>query len=209
MTVKAFHELKSIEKENRKQVLLQIAEDIVHENSLEEATIRNVAQKAGLSAGAIYIYFKSKEDLLLAILIKNLRKLQSEIETLKDKNDPVKALRAMALAYRNYFINCGKYVDIFRHLTEREGKELISEKNKIELLETLGGIFRVIEEMAAWDNVKKHTKGISPQRLIPIIWSIALGVSQMTLSTHGEVTGFDFDQVINDFIYLIFEKQER
>ena len=210
MTVKAFNELKVKEKENRKLVLLQIAEDILHENCIEDVTIRNVAKKAGLSTGAIYMYFTSKEELLLAMLIKNLKNLQSEMESIKDKDNPAKALKSMALAYQDYFINYGKYVDIFKHLTEREGKDIISQDHKNELLETLGGIFKVIEEMASGVKFKKYIRGIPPRRLVPMVWSIAHGVSQITLSTsRGEAVGFDFDQVIDDFIDLIFKERKK
>ena len=210
MTVKAFNKLKVKEKENRKLVLLQIAENIFHENCIEDVTIRNVARKAGLSTGAIYMYFTSKEELLLAMLIRNLKKLQSEMESIKDKDDPAKALKSMALAYQDYFINYGKYVDIFKYLTEREGKDIISQDHKIELLETLGGIFKVIEEMASGKKFKKYTRGIPPRRFVPMVWSIAHGVSQITLSTsRGEAVGFDFDQVIDDFIHLIFKERKK
>ncbi|HNZ64862.1 MAG TPA: TetR/AcrR family transcriptional regulator [Smithella sp.] len=206
MTEKKFTEIKLKEKENRRLALLQIAENILHENCLEDVTIRNVADKAGLSVGAIYMYFTSKEELLLAILIRQLKKLQSELESLKDIDDPLKALRAMALAYRDYFTNYGKYIDVFRHLTEKEGKELISQDNKNELLESLGAIFAFIEELVSNEKFIKYFKGIPPRQVVPMVWSIVHGVSQITLSTtRGETVGFVFDQVIDNFIHLISE----
>jgi hypothetical protein len=43
-----------------------------------------------------------------------------------------------------------------------------------------------------------------------MVWSIAHGVSQITLSTsRGEAVGFDFDQVIDDFIHLIFKERKK
>jgi AcrR family transcriptional regulator len=210
MAEKAFNALKVKEKENRQLILLQIAENILQENCLEDVTIRNVAKKAGLSTGAIYMYFTGKEELLLAMLIKNLKNLQSELASLKDTDDPAKALKAMALSHRNYFMNYGKHIDVFKHLTEKKGKEIISPAHKTELLETLGSIFKVIEEMAAGKKFKKYTGGLPPSRFVPIAWSIAHGVSQITLSTaRGETIGFNFDQVIDDFIYLIFKDRKK
>jgi AcrR family transcriptional regulator len=206
MSVMSFKDMRLKEKENRKLTLLQIAENILHENCIEDVTIRSVAHKAGLSTGAIYMYFTGKEELLLALLIRNLKKLQAEMESIKEKNDPAKELKAMALAYRSYFINYGKYIDIFKHLTEKEGKDIISPDHKNELLETLGGIFKIIEEMADGEKFKKYTRGIPPGRLVPMVWSIAHGVSQITLSTRGEAVVFDFDQVIDDFINLFFQR---
>ncbi|MDI6742316.1 MAG: TetR/AcrR family transcriptional regulator [Smithella sp.] len=210
MTVKVFDELKIKEKENRKLIILQIAEEILHENCIEDVTIRNVALKAGLSTGAIYMYFASKEELLLSMLIKNLKTLHSELETLKEIDDPAKVLKAMALAYRNYFINYGKYIDIFRHLTDKEGPEAIGQDHKEELHNTVGSILKFIEEMAAGEEIKKYTGGIPPGRLVPMVWSIVQGVSQVTLSTtSGKAFGFDFDQVIDDFIDLVFLKPKK
>jgi AcrR family transcriptional regulator len=210
MAEKNFSELRLREKETRRLMLLQIAEDILHENCLEDVTIRNVAKKAGLSTGAIYMYFQSKEELLLAVLIRNLKKLKTELESFKDADDPPKALKAMALAYRNYFINYGTYIDVFKHLTETDKNSVISQESMNELLETLGTIFKVIEDVAESTNIEKYTKGIPTSRLVPMAWSIVHGVSQITLSTpRGETVGFDFDQVIDDFIYLIFQDRKK
>ena len=73
MAEKIFDQLRQKEKETRKLAIIDVAEGILHKKGLDAVTIRNVAKEAGLSSGAIYMYFKNKEELLLCMLIQNLK----------------------------------------------------------------------------------------------------------------------------------------
>lgn len=58
-------------KEDRRKALLQAALDEFYEKGLTAARADDIAERAGLSKGTLYVYFKSKEDLFKA-LIENL-----------------------------------------------------------------------------------------------------------------------------------------
>ncbi len=58
-------------KEDRRQALLKSALDEFYEKGLTAARADDIAERAGLSKGTLYVYFKSKEDLFKA-LIENL-----------------------------------------------------------------------------------------------------------------------------------------
>lgn len=58
-------------KEDRRQALLKAALDEFYEKGLTAARADDIAERAGLSKGTLYVYFKSKEDLFKA-LIENL-----------------------------------------------------------------------------------------------------------------------------------------
>ncbi len=46
------------------QEILQVSERLFHEKGYENTTIQNIADKCGLSKGALYHHFKSKEEVL-------------------------------------------------------------------------------------------------------------------------------------------------
>ncbi len=58
------HARRALVEERREQILTAAAR-VFAEKGFDRATIRDVAQEAGLSEGSIYNYFKNKQDLLI------------------------------------------------------------------------------------------------------------------------------------------------
>lgn len=54
--------------EFRKQAILESATRVISEKGFAEATVSEVAKGAGMAASGIYTYFRSKEDVLFAII---------------------------------------------------------------------------------------------------------------------------------------------
>ncbi len=52
----------------RRQQILDAATEVFADKGFHGATIRQIAQRAGIADGTIYIYFKTKTDLLIGIL---------------------------------------------------------------------------------------------------------------------------------------------
>ncbi|RAM50163.1 MAG: hypothetical protein C6Y22_18090 [Hapalosiphonaceae cyanobacterium JJU2] len=59
---------KKLTEEERKQQILTATLKVAIEIGLENVTVRRVATAAGLSSGLIFFHFKTKDDLLLALL---------------------------------------------------------------------------------------------------------------------------------------------
>ena len=54
--------------EERKEQIMNAAEEVFTKKGLDEARMDDIADKTGLSKGTLYLYFKSKEALVTAIL---------------------------------------------------------------------------------------------------------------------------------------------
>jgi AcrR family transcriptional regulator len=54
--------------DERKSQILNAAESIFTQKGFDEARMDDIADKTGLSKGTLYLYFKSKDDLIIAIL---------------------------------------------------------------------------------------------------------------------------------------------
>lgn len=79
------HDRKRQEREARRHRIQDAARPVFFERGFARASIEDIAKQAQLSVGAIYLYFKSKEDLYLSILERSLRALG---ESLDKANDP-------------------------------------------------------------------------------------------------------------------------
>ena len=54
--------------DERKNQILTAAEEVFTEKGFDEARMDDIAEQTGLSKGTLYLYFKSKDDLIIAIL---------------------------------------------------------------------------------------------------------------------------------------------
>lgn len=54
--------------EERKAQIINAAEDVFTKKGFDEARMDDIAEKTGLSKGTLYLYYKSKDDLIIAIL---------------------------------------------------------------------------------------------------------------------------------------------
>ena len=54
--------------EERKEQILDAAEEVFTQKGLDLARMDDIAEETGLSKGTLYLYFKSKDDLIIAIL---------------------------------------------------------------------------------------------------------------------------------------------
>jgi AcrR family transcriptional regulator len=54
--------------DERKGQILTAAEDVFTQKGFDDARMDDIAEETGLSKGTLYLYFKSKDDLIVAIL---------------------------------------------------------------------------------------------------------------------------------------------
>ncbi len=205
MEASNFIELRQIERENRKQMILMIAEKILHKEGLDAVTIRNVAKKGGLSTGALYMYFKDKEELFLSLLLENIKKLRMDLESCASIEEPIHILKSMAEIYKNFFLNYGRYINIFNYVTLISGKgKALNSNLRNELKLNVDMILDMLEKMLDSKQMKAILKDIPPKRAVPVLWSIIHGISQITLySARAKNAEFDFEQVYEDTIKWI------
>jgi AcrR family transcriptional regulator len=134
--------------DERKNQILTAAEEVFTEKGFDQARMGDIAEQTGLSKGTLYLYFKSKDDLIIAILDRlfQLEFRQMEKLIVADKsarqcveefadlatNDISAMLRLMpiayeflALAFRNKYVQhalkqyLNRYLDILIPIIQR------------------------------------------------------------------------------------------
>jgi TetR/AcrR family transcriptional regulator len=79
-------ERKEREKEQRRNMIIDAAEKIFFKKGIENSTMDDVASEAELSKGTLYLYFKSKEDIQLAIAMRGSEILKEMMQKRLSKN---------------------------------------------------------------------------------------------------------------------------
>lgn len=205
--MKKFDDIRNEEKLARKEHLAQIAQDIMQKKGMEAVTVRNVANGAGLSPGSVYLYFKTKEEIFVYLLIRRLTKLSGELSRAMETADSRAAVRAMAATYREYYLSFGQYIDVFRYLALGEKTmEAISPEMAADVKEALARVLGNLEEFLKRPEMVKALKGLPPSRGVAVLWCAITGLGQVTLSqARGREGGFDFDRVLNDLMGIFFD----
>lgn len=81
-----------------KSSILMAACDVFAERGYEKASIREVAKRAGISIGGIYIYFRNKEELYTGLMRSQMNEFLGRIEALRAET-PEAALRMLIDLY--------------------------------------------------------------------------------------------------------------
>jgi AcrR family transcriptional regulator len=99
----------------RREEILQAAKELFLEEGYDHTTIRRIADRVGISAPALYLYFQDKEALLLALCdqtFEHLVQAISEIE--RTVADPLDRIRRFGEAYARFGLSHpGEYRLVF------------------------------------------------------------------------------------------------
>jgi AcrR family transcriptional regulator len=87
----------------RRDEILQAAKELFLEQGYDSTTIRRIADRVGISAPALYLYFKDKEELTLALCDQTFGHLVEAIgEIEKTVADPLERIRRFGEAYARF-----------------------------------------------------------------------------------------------------------
>ncbi len=131
--------------EERKEYIANLAARVFCEKGYQTASLQDGAQIAKISKAGLYHYFRSKEDILAFLLIKNTDRflivLRQSLRKSKEKGlDPKMGFRELIRTYADY-LNRNKEV---RLLVLRERHQLTG-KNRRDLFRREQAIFHLLK----------------------------------------------------------------
>src|SRR6478672_4011799 len=81
----------------KRDAILRAAIDVFAERGYFNAQVADVARAAGVAAGTVYLYFRSKDDLLVSIFERSMRAcLEEGRAAVAQVSDPSERLRCFA-----------------------------------------------------------------------------------------------------------------
>jgi TetR/AcrR family transcriptional regulator len=124
-------ERKEREKEQRKEEIITAAQKVFFEKGLQSATVDEIAELAELSKGTIYLYYKSKEDLYLAVVMRGLQLMQDMFaEKLRSEPQTLNALLSFVQVYVEFFQEHRNYFRMFQFLQTPQFHKQVSDEMK-------------------------------------------------------------------------------
>jgi TetR/AcrR family transcriptional regulator, fatty acid metabolism regulator protein len=76
--------LKERQRQEREELILSVAEEVLMEKGYYEASIDEIAARVGIAKGTVYLHFPGKEDLMVAIVLRQLQEVTGKIDEIID-----------------------------------------------------------------------------------------------------------------------------
>lgn len=120
-------ERKLREKEHRRQAIVDAAEELFFRQGLQQTTMDQVAAATELSKGTLYLYFRSKDDLYLAINVRAKRVMRTLLEAALAKQPQASGLEqilALGEAFIAFSRDYADYAQVVQDCQIPEGELL-------------------------------------------------------------------------------------
>ncbi|MEM9492668.1 MAG: TetR/AcrR family transcriptional regulator [Myxococcota bacterium] len=182
-------ERKKQERQARRRRIQQAAREIFARNGYAKTSIEQVAQRASLSVGAIYLYFRSKEDLYLSLLEEPLEALTSQLEEIGAHTTP----SPLAVAWTRLIEWAGQDTDsaiILRSLAQNEVRNRLSNEVAEALTRSLDRVSQVLEALLRGGIDSGAYRPVDTAQISGLVWSLFLGLLQASdIRRHLGLTG--------------------
>lgn len=160
----------------RREQVLAAARLVFSANGFHAASMDDVISETGLSAGAVYQYFRSKDDLIVAVATEALSAILVTLDTLGEDAvpDPVSSLSAVLESWP--FVAGPKGVDSTR-LAVHAWSEATRNPTLHKLVEDGYRVFgmRTEQLVASWIAAGTVRSDLDPSSVTPGLMSLILG----------------------------------
>ena len=171
-------ERKEREKEARKEEILDAAEKVFFEKGLPAATMDEIASVAELGKSTLYLYYKSKEDLYLGVMMRGTERLYALFRAAVSTGEPtLKLIKNLGDAYFEFFRSHRNYFRMYYFFENQEMHRQVSEEMKTRcfqndqrIWEMVIGLIRTAVEEGLFRS------DIDPEQTAVILWSNSNGL---------------------------------
>jgi TetR/AcrR family fatty acid metabolism transcriptional regulator len=140
----------------KRDLILRAATTVFARRGFFSAQVADVAREAGVAAGTVYLYFRSKDDLLVSIFERNMKDARDEARAaLHGIDDPLARLRALA---RLHLARLGRDRDlaVVFQVELRQSTKFMEQLSTTHLREYLGLMRDTIAEAQSAGVFRKH-----------------------------------------------------
>jgi len=138
---------------DKRERILDAAERIFARHGFFAAKVSDVAKEAGVADGTIYLYFKSKDDLLISLFERRMRQLNGVLKAAIAGKPPRVALEAFIRAYLQVIHDEPVASEVLTIELRQSSKFMKEYANPefVDFLRTLGGIIAAAQAAGELD----------------------------------------------------------
>ena len=175
------------EKDERREAIISAAEGVFFKKGMADATMDEIAEAAELSKGTLYLYYKSKEDLYLAVMLKGMEVMSELFRNAVSTDEPgIKQIANLGEAYYQYFEQHREYFRMFSFYES----PLFHTQVSPEMLQLCTNQDRQVWELVMAPIKKGQEEGmlhkeLDPMEVAVMLWSNSNGLMRL-IDRQGE-----------------------
>lgn len=166
---------KQQERQARRRRIQAAAREVFSERGYAKASIEHIAKQATLSVGAIYLYFKSKEDLYVSLLEETLAGLDGELSQRRAELDASDRLGATYDRLLSWALSDVEGTRIIRLLSQPGVRPQLSDEV---VAEVGSGMTRLREHLGSCIADGIHAgvyRAVNAAEIADLLWALFLG----------------------------------
>ena len=178
------------EKEHRRSAILRSARKEFFEKGFRAVTVDGIAKRAELSKGAIYLYFKSKEEIYAQILLRDIDKFHARVDALLDTAKSASDnLRQFAEVYADFFISDRELFRIFMNFMIQHNPVNFTPNINDRIVKSTNQTVLIIEQILQMGMERGEFPGCRNVRVCRnALWGLLNGIIALHLFTGREAT---------------------
>ena len=178
---------KAWEQEQRRTRIIDKAETVFFRSGYDKATLPAIAEAAGYNKRTLYLYFKDREEIFLAVVLRSLSRLQAALETAGESCDRGSSrLAGLAEAFFDFSTNHPDDLDLImiyetRYFAYHDPTASTIPDSYFERCQQRSEaiarlVTSAIESGMALGSIKTD---LTPRQLMLILWGQILGVMKI------------------------------
>lgn len=175
-------ERKEREKERKKALILESAEALILEKGLDNLNMDEVAERAEVSKGSLYLYFKNKTDVVLGICNKATGMLSKEISEVLTRDIPgIEMVYSIGATFLNFVRAHPEFFRSMRFFDNLKDTDQVSESDYIKMCQSnmntsFTSMVRAIQVGMQDGSIRSS---YDPKELAVLLWSTSHGLVNM------------------------------
>ncbi|HMK45744.1 MAG TPA: TetR/AcrR family transcriptional regulator [Methanocella sp.] len=202
----SFSDIKEREKEEKRNVIIDAAEKLFFEKGFDNVAMEDIAKAVGVNRATLYLYFKNKESMYFAVVLRGVRIMNESFRKAADsKTIGIDKLEAIGLANFEFTKRYGDYNKLLTYFgSGRFGVEYNDDAKAVHrLLHQTQDIMRQAIEAGMKDGTIRND--IDPTVLTIFLISVSESIMGLrpAMKKRLEEHGVGYDQYMRDAIRLL------
>ena len=116
----SFKKLKEKEKQERRKYIIGAAEKLFLDKGYDKVSMSDIAQEVGVNRVTLYLYFKNKDSIYFAVLLRGLYLLRDSFKkSIQEDQNGLERLIALCNAFFSYYQKHPKYYNQLAYMRAR------------------------------------------------------------------------------------------
>jgi len=171
-------------KQSRKTQILQAAAECFSDQGFHQTSMRDICKKAGLSAGAVYNYFDSKDDIIETMAKVSRNKVKDLFQDIRETDTRNQAIDKILQKLYDITVYQKKNNQLNMNI-HFWSEALRSEKIKSILKESSRNMTSIIHDLLKKSNTKGNQSKLSDKQVVNLILMVYQGLVLQLALTDG------------------------